>query len=143
MTGIAACTILTAALVALPSPTAARDNNNLPDISPARLHLRLLRAEPAIRSTVVGSPAAIRLWFSEPVRLKATSVKVTNSAGIAIALGQLSRDTAGKAPVVANVAKPMAPGHYLVAWRAMGHDSHVVKDTFSFTVAAAKPKAGR
>jgi methionine-rich copper-binding protein CopC len=135
--------MLAAALVAAPSATAARAADAGRSGSSDAFHLRLLRAEPVIDSTVVGSPAMIRLWFSEPVRLKATSVKVTDGSGAAVGLGPLSRDTAATAPVVGKVLKALAPGRYTVAWRTMGRDSHVVKGQYTFTVLAAKAGGGR
>jgi methionine-rich copper-binding protein CopC len=135
--------MVAAALVAVPSATAARAEGAGRSGSSDAFHLRLLRAEPAIDSAVVGSPATMRLWFSEPVRLKATSVKVTDGSGAGVGLGPLSRDTAATAPVVAKMLKTLVPGRYTVAWRAMGRDSHVVKGQYTFTVVAAKAAGGR
>jgi methionine-rich copper-binding protein CopC len=136
---------LVAALVLLPSTTMAHasETDTTPSAVPGAWHLRLLRADPPIDSTVVKSPAVVRLWFSEPVRLKTTSVKITGPSGAAVGLGQLSRGAAAAAPVVAKVLNAMAPGRYTLAWRAMGRDSHIVKGHYTFTVAAGKAGAGR
>jgi len=44
--------------------------------------------------------------------------------------------------VVAILLKTQAAGRYTVTWRAMGRDSHVVTGHYTFTIAAAKAKAG-
>lgn len=124
--------ITTLALGLFPTPTAATASETA---ATAHLHLRLVRAVPAIDSTYRGSPATISWWFSEPVRLKATSFKVKDSLGAVVALGRLSRDTAKAVRVFAAVPKTMAPGRYTVTWRAMGRDSHVVKGEYTFTLA--------
>jgi methionine-rich copper-binding protein CopC len=131
---VVAAAFVAASSALLPAPSAA---------SSAAVHLRLTRTEPAKDSAFAGSPAVIRLWFSEPVRLKATSLKVTDAAGKVVGLGPLSRAAAKQAPVVAKVQAAMAPGHYTVTWRAMGNDSHVVKGQYTFTIVPAKRGSGR
>jgi len=125
---------LVAGLVMLPSASVVASTGPT-----SVFHLKLVRAEPAVDSTFVSSPESVKLWFSEAVHLKSTSVKVTDKAGAAVELGALSRDSAADAPVVAKVMKTMAPGRYTVTWRSMGKDSHVVKGHFFFVVATEKP----
>ncbi len=101
----------------------------------AALHLRLERSEPMADSTVASAPTAIRLWFSQPPELNVTSVRLTGEDGRVAGLGALTRARESTAPVVAPVQGMLAAGRYIVAWRTMSRDGHVVSGTFGFTVA--------
>ena len=50
-------------------------------------HNRLVKAVPAVDSTVATSPATIRLWFAEKPEVSVSSIKLADSAGNAITLG--------------------------------------------------------
>ncbi len=95
------------------------------------LHLKLDRSAPAANATLDAAPAAVQLWFSQPVELPATKVTVTNAAKQAVPVRALERGTDGavQAPLPA-----LASGRYVVEWRTMARDGHVVKGDFAFTV---------
>ncbi len=101
------------------------------------LHLRLLRSEPAADTTLATPPAAVRLWFSQRVEAKTTSVRVTGPGEAALDLAPVLVDTAAKGPVVAAIRGTVTPGRYAVAWRTMARDGHVIKGDFAFTVAGS------
>jgi methionine-rich copper-binding protein CopC len=105
-------------------------------------HLRLLRSDPAADATVHGSPAAIRLTFSEAPELAVTSVRLTGPGNRAVALGRLARAPRDRMTVVAAPRAALAPGRYAVTWRTMSHDGHAMRGTFHFTVAAAGHEHG-
>ncbi len=100
----------------------------------ARRHTRLTKSSPAKDTVLVASPPSIDLWFSEPVELGASRIRL--SAGErAIALGSVTRDDKVKdAPLSAKLAAPLAPGEYTVSWSTASRDGHVVKGTFAFTL---------
>lgn len=113
--------------------------------APARassaFHLHLLRSDPAADATVHGSPAALRLTFSEAPELAVTSLRVRGPGDHPVALGRLQRAAGDRATVVAAPRAPLAPGHYAVTWRTMAHDGHAMHGTFHFTVVAAAAHA--
>lgn len=47
-------------------------------------------------------------------------------------------DSADKSVVVLQTAEPLAPGHYVVMWRVLSADTHVVDGHFVFTVVAGE-----
>lgn len=47
---------------------------------------------------------------------------------------ELLADPADKSSVVLQTAEPLAPGHYVVMWRVLSADTHVVDGHFVFTV---------
>jgi len=99
----------------------------MPGLSWAHAHLEL--SVPAVNSIVVTMPAEIVLQFSEATRLTALSIENEG--------GKVRRDI--KVPTetlaVQRVAAPkLLAGVYLLNWRGLSDDSHVVKGTVRFTV---------
>ena len=105
-----------------------------PAASPAPFHLELLRSEPAVNETLTASPTQVKLWFSESIELKGTSIRLTDARNEAVKLGKLSVDTAPLAPAIVVLPHALAPGKYLVTWRAAGDDGHPSTGKFSFTM---------
>lgn len=105
-----------------------------PSAAPARRHMRLLRSTPGADTTVAASPDAIRLWFSEAVDARGSSVTLTAAGSGAVALAPLTREPAKDAPLVARLVKPVGAGAYTVTWKGMSRDGHVVSGTFAFRV---------
>jgi methionine-rich copper-binding protein CopC len=103
--------------------------------APVFRHTALTKSEPAKNDTLSVSPKVIKLWFSEPVVLTVTKVKLTNAAGAAIALGALAQPGKGEdLPVIASVSKLLTPGAYTVTWSTAADDGHPAKGTFGFVV---------
>jgi len=101
-----------------------------------RRHLRLTRSEPSADSSV-SQLSAIKLWFSQPVELRVTSVRLTGEGDRPVELAALMKESRDIAtPVVAGVPAGAAPGRYTVNWRTMSRDGHAVSGTFAFTLAA-------
>jgi methionine-rich copper-binding protein CopC len=101
-------------------------------------HTHLVKSEPAVGDTLARSPSAIRLWFSEPVELAVTTVKLADAGGRGIALAKLTQAAAGEsAPVAAALAAPLTPGSYVITWRTAAKDGHPANGTITFVVKAA------
>lgn len=103
---------------------------------PAAVHTHLERSEPGADSTVAVAPTEIKLWFSGPVQVRVTTVRLTGADSAAVALSAARMGTGTKAPVILDVLGTVAPGRYTVAWRTMSRDGHAVSGTFAFTLAA-------
>ena len=108
--------------------------------SGAEAHSTLVRATPAARSTVKAAPDRIQLWFSE--RLE----PAYSSASVWLADQRVDR---GDAAVSAQdkklltVALPaLAPGKYVVRYRVLSVDGHVVEGTVPFTVGSGPAGSG-
>jgi methionine-rich copper-binding protein CopC len=99
----------------------------------ARRHTRLIRSIPA-RDSVMGTmPASVQLWFSEPIELKVSRVRLEGVGQRAIDLVPLERATVD-APVTAPLPRSAADGRYTVHWSTASEDGHVVRDSFAFTL---------
>ena len=98
----------------------------------ALAHAHLQKAIPADESVVSRPPANVVLSFSEPARLtacwlqkgdgpkqKLRSLPTTPAQQISVPLPQLE------------------PGSYILSWRIVGDDTHIVPGQIRFTVSAA------
>jgi len=129
---------LIATLASMPLLVSARRDATAATV--ARFHLELTRAEPGKSDTVAVSPAEIKLWFSESVRPKAVSVRLTSPQRKAVVLGAITVDTVPKSPAVVTVPATLEAGTYWVAWHALASDGHPGAGSFSFTIRAASEK---
>ena len=100
--------------------------------APASAHALLLRTDPSPQSTVPTSPAAVRLYFSEPVEAGAGDVRVYDVDGNRVDKDKVHR-TGGNREVVVDVPH-LADGTYTVTWRAVSSDTHPVRGGFVFYV---------
>ena len=98
----------------------------------ALAHTALSTSAPA-NDAQVAAPSEIVLEFSADVRL--TAVSLTNTAGEETRLGALPADAASSFAIP--IESDLTPGVYLVTWRSLSADTHVVSGEFRFTVTAA------
>jgi len=101
-------------------------------------HLSLKSAFPAKDTTLTSAPDAVRLWFSEATDLAATKIEVKREGGAVVPTAALTRGAQAGDPVVATFTTPPGNGRYVIDWRAMSKDGHVVKGTHAFTVRTAE-----
>ncbi len=98
------------------------------------LHTHLVKAEPAVDTTVAAAPATLRLWFStrpEPAVSSATLLG-GNNAPVAVVKLAATDDTLS---VAGTIPVRLTPGKYTVAWKTGARDGHVVRGKYSFTYA--------
>jgi methionine-rich copper-binding protein CopC len=97
------------------------------------VHLQLDRSHPAA-DTTLASPGEIRLWFSQVPQASATSVRLIRDGEPVTALGELKADPDDGKVFAAPIRSELPNGAYLVSWRTMAADGHVVRGDFSFNV---------
>lgn len=96
----------------------------------AQAHTVLSSSVPADNAVETAAPETITLAFSTEVRL--TGLTVADAAGKAIDFGSIPTTMQQEFVIPA----PQLPsGTYLVSWRAVGADTHVVSGEFQFEVA--------
>jgi methionine-rich copper-binding protein CopC len=99
----------------------------------AQAHSHLESSKPAEGSVINASPGGIELNFSESVRITALSIQKGDEKKQP--LGPLPDKPAQKV----SVAVPtLAPGKYVVSYRVVGDDNHVMSGTLNFTVSASQ-----
>ena len=92
-------------------------------------HAHLERSTPADGSVLSAAPAQLVLQFSELAQLATLSIE--SSGGARQAVTALP-GTAQSRIVIA--LPPLPPGDYVISWRAVGVDGHVVPGRIHFTV---------
>ena len=101
--------------------------------SEAGAHAFLDHAAPAVGSVIHGSPAQVRLWFTQELEPAFSTVKVLDRSGRQVDKQDKQVDRAN--PALLQVSLPeLAPGKYRVVWRALSVDTHVTEGDFTFDV---------
>ena len=100
----------------------------------AHAHAFLDHAVPAVGSTVHGSPAEVRLWFTQELEPAFSTVSVVDQAGNRVDQRDKVVDRADRTLLRVSV-RQLAPGTYRVLWRVLSVDSHVTEGDFGFEVA--------
>jgi len=96
-------------------------------------HAFLDHATPAVGSATHGSPAQVRLWFTEKLEPAFSTVQVQDRDGRRVDKQDKRVDPAN--PALLQVTLPqLAPGRYRVVWRALSVDTHVTEGDFTFEV---------
>ena len=102
--------------------------------SPARAHAFLDHANPAVGSTVHGSPPRMALWFTQELEPAFSTVRVFDQEHRQQDKGDAKVDS--RDPTLLQVPLPqLAPGRYRVEWRVLSVDTHVTEGDFTFVVA--------
>jgi len=102
----------------------------------AGAHAKLVRADPAPDSTVAVAPKVVKVWFSEELRPKASTLEVVDSRGARVddRKGRVDLDDLDRMTLIGGL-KAMGRGKYTVRWTAVSADDRdMAKGTFSFTV---------
>ena len=94
-------------------------------------HAKLLKSDPVEGSTVKAAPTRFVLTFGEPAKL--TTLTLQKGTETAQKIGPLPTEASAEISVP---APKLEPGKYVLAWRAVGNDSHVVPGKLTFTVGA-------
>lgn len=96
-------------------------------------HVHLHSSMPANHSTVVEAPKQVVLEFNEPVQLTAATIQ--KGDGPATQLGPIA-EAASKTFSLSLPA--LESGNYIIKWRAVGDDGHIMNDKVLFAIAPAK-----
>ena len=98
----------------------------------AMAHAHLQKAVPADGAVVTASPANVVLSFSEPAHL--TACWIQKGDGAKQKIGPLATEPARQITVP---MPQLAPGAYVVSWRVLSADGHIVPGQIRFTVSGA------
>jgi methionine-rich copper-binding protein CopC len=96
----------------------------------ANAHTKLTKAVPADNAVLADAPAQLSLQFSKVARLTALTLR-KEGAPDSIKLGPLSKSASTELSVP---MAPLGPGKYLVNWRVVGEDNHVMSGQLHFTI---------
>jgi methionine-rich copper-binding protein CopC len=96
-------------------------------------HAELLKSVPARRAVLSRPPARVQLWFNERLEPAFSGLSVWDRTGAQVDLKdvQIGSDDAKRLSVS---LPPLEPGVYVVKFRVLSVDGHVVESEFSFTI---------
>ena len=97
-------------------------------------HAYLDRTSPEAASTVRGTPAEVKLWFSHALEPAFSTVQVLDKDGKQVDRKDTRVDQ-GEAKLLKVTLAPLAPGAYRGVWRVLSADGHVSNGEFGFEVA--------
>jgi copper transport protein len=97
----------------------------------ALAHAHLKRSEPADQSVVTTAPKNLMLAFNEAVTI--TALTIQKGDGKPQALGPLTREPAKQQSYA---LLELQPGNYIVKWRAMSDDQHLMSGKIIFRFGA-------
>jgi methionine-rich copper-binding protein CopC len=100
----------------------------------AQAHARLLSAAPAAGGETRGSPAELRLTFSEGVIAKLSGAVVKDASGKPAGAGAASSAPGDRKKLIVPLAGALSPGVYTVSWHAVSPDTHRTVGQYRFTV---------
>jgi methionine-rich copper-binding protein CopC len=93
----------------------------------------LVKSVPAQRAVLFRAPAKIQLWFNERLEPRYSTLVVSDSQGNPVDSGtaEVGDDDPKRLSVT---VKPLPPGRYMIRYRVLSVDGHIVQDQFPFTV---------
>ena len=98
----------------------------------ALAHSELATTVPANGTMIAEAPENVKLTFSEPVRLTALSIQKDGERKQS--LGPLPSETLEE--FLVGLPATIGDGHYVVTWRALSGDTHIMSGEFMFAVGA-------
>ncbi len=98
-------------------------------------HAFLDHADPPVGRTVATSPAAVHLWFTEPLEAGRSYVRVFDAQKRRVDRDDSKVDPADRKELEVSLP-PLPPGRYTVEWRAVTADTHTTKGHHDFRIAA-------
>lgn len=96
-------------------------------------HAYLVKSAPAQRAVLYRSPASIQLWFNERLEPRYSSLSVSDAGGKPVQTGKAEVSSDDPKQLSAPI-KSLPPGRYLIKYRVLSVDGHIVQDQFPFTV---------
>ena len=100
----------------------------------AEAHAVLVRSSPAAGAELVAPPAAIDLWFSEPLEARFSTFELLSSEGESLPLDGVVADPTDEYHL-SGLPRGLGPGLYTVSYRNVSQsDGHEWSGSFAFTV---------
>ena len=105
------------------------------DARAAEFHITMDKSVPADGETVEGDVTEIRLFFSDAPLMRGASVRIVTSSRSLMRSSPPAPDSEDPKQLFVHVDPPLPPGAYVVQWRCIADDGHVMRGDFTFEVA--------
>lgn len=106
------------------------------DLGDATVHIILEKSSPDDGATIAGEVSEIRLFFSGAPLLRGASVRIVTAGRSLVRSSPPAADPADPKQLFVKIDPGLAPGAYVVQWRCIADDGHVMRGDFRFTVEA-------
>ncbi|MBM4206614.1 MAG: copper resistance protein CopC [Gammaproteobacteria bacterium] len=100
---------------------------------PVFAHAIMVKAQPAVDSTVAESPKQVDVWFNDKVGSEYKALAVVNSKGERMDNKDVAQETFDPSHLYTTV-KDLPPDTYTVKYRVVSIDTHIVTGKFKFTI---------
>lgn len=100
-------------------------------------HFELRASVPAEDTVLSAAPERVQLWFTQEPQLEGARIRIVDAGGDQVEMGPTAPVPDTATSLRAEVRGSMAPGAYVIHWRAMARDGHLVTGEIPFEVAAA------
>ncbi|MGH7871793.1 MAG: copper resistance CopC family protein [Candidatus Binatia bacterium] len=101
--------------------------------TPLFAHAYLVKSVPAQRAMLYHAPAKIQLWFNERLEPRYSSLTLSRAEGSIVEIGKVA--VSAEDPKQLTAALALLPaGRYVIKYRVLSVDGHIVQDQFPFTV---------
>jgi methionine-rich copper-binding protein CopC len=99
-------------------------------------HIVLDNSSPEDESASPGPVDQVRLIFSDAPLMRGASVRVVTSARQLMRTSPPAPDPEDPKQLFVEISPPLPPGAYVVQWRCIADDGHVMRGDFTFEVTA-------
>ncbi|MGE3325219.1 MAG: copper resistance CopC/CopD family protein [Acidimicrobiia bacterium] len=99
-------------------------------------HADLVTSQPTAGAILDFAPNDITLTFSEPVDPVEDSIRLVDASGVVLDIGRVNQ-TRGVDTLGTSISDELPDGSYVIAWRALSADSHLIKGALVYSVGDA------
>ena len=96
-------------------------------------HAFLEHSDPSVGSKVHSAPAAVRIWFTEAIEPRFSSIQVFDPAGKQVDRKDTHSDPSNRSVLQVSLSR-LRPGSYKVLWRIVSVDTHRTNGDFTFQI---------
>jgi methionine-rich copper-binding protein CopC len=100
----------------------------------AFFHITLDKSLPADASTVAGPVEEVRLFFSGAPLMRGASIRIVNAGRSLQRSTPPAADPDDPRQLFVHMTPPLPAGTYVVQWRCIADDGHVMRGDFTFQV---------
>lgn len=102
--------------------------------SPAAAHAVLVRSDPVDNAVLSESPRQVRLWFTEAISDRFSTVELLDVNGVPVRISSIARDPQDATSLVLDLPE-LPPGVYSLSWRVLSEiDAHYTRGLMVFGV---------
>lgn len=97
-------------------------------------HITLDASSPEDDSSVEGEVKEVRLFFSEPPLMRGASIRIVDSSRKLVRSSPPEADAEDPSQLSVQIAQGLPAGRYVVQWRCIADDGHVMRGSLTFDV---------